>query len=408
MEVPYIDVNHRQRAYERARERFLTDDRISEHNKALVQRYLRDCALGKTVLGRAKKRIGPGRLSGNIHNLTTFILAVNKNLDEVVMEDMEEFILALQEDRIRSRGRVISGWKKFSPREGPLSPSTKHILKASIRKFYKWLKADNKSFPPLVAWFDMQRPRTVKPALTALEVEQLVDQASSTLQKAVVQVLFDSGFRIEEFLNVRLCHVRLVNYDPRDMTKECFFLRTPYSKTRPRTIPLPMPQSAKWLQYWLAVHPLKPRLRSDGMLAAADMTMPLFPLTANAVRHIIRRLGHRVLDKRVHPHMLRHSSIRYYRGLGLTPQELSARYGWELNSDMVREYDDIDGIDQAHAACVYHEHEARYLSSLKSSSHPTASIGERVLAAPDQSPRLLQVPRGTAEDDLHDERGRAD
>ena len=53
-------------AYARAIARFEADREITQRSKEIVFRYCRDAALGKTVLRRAKKKIGLSRLRSNL------------------------------------------------------------------------------------------------------------------------------------------------------------------------------------------------------------------------------------------------------------------------------------------------------------------------------------------------------
>ena len=69
MEEEYIDVRGTQERYKAALDHFERDPAISPRNKELVLRFLRDAALGKTVVGKAKKKISPARLEGYVYQL---------------------------------------------------------------------------------------------------------------------------------------------------------------------------------------------------------------------------------------------------------------------------------------------------------------------------------------------------
>src|SRR5262245_28868412 len=103
MEEVYIDIRNNRRQYERAVARFQADAAVSVRNKELTLSFARDAALGKTVIGRAKKRIGPARLLGYIAQLYPLMLFLNKDLDQVTQPDLERFVEALEADAIRSR-----------------------------------------------------------------------------------------------------------------------------------------------------------------------------------------------------------------------------------------------------------------------------------------------------------------
>lgn len=52
MEEEYIDVRNTQETYERSLTSFKAEESIGERNKEIVLRFLRDAALGKTIIGR--------------------------------------------------------------------------------------------------------------------------------------------------------------------------------------------------------------------------------------------------------------------------------------------------------------------------------------------------------------------
>ena len=70
----------------------------------------------------------------------------------------------------------------------------------------------------------------------------------------------------------------------------------------------------------------------------------LFPVTYPNLKMIVRRIGQRVLGKRVTPHMLRHSSATFYANKLKNPYKLCYRYGWTMASNMVNRYLDREGI----------------------------------------------------------------
>ena len=350
-EEEYIPATDNQEQLERAVARFMADKEISSHNKELAQRYLRDAALGKTIIGRAKKKIGPARRHSYVIHLTTLIRFVRKDLDKVTQEDMEQFIEALEADEIRSRGTLRRGPTAVKS-NAPLSARYKVDIKVSIKKFYKWLWGRSRAYPELVEWIDTYDEVKEIPALTEAEVEKMIDRCTTTLQRALIEVLFDGGFRLGELLNIRLKHTRMMSFDQTDPSKQCLAVRVPFSKTLRRTVVLPMHATTKWLTLWLEDHPAKPRIQADGTIDACDTAMQLFPMSANAVRVIIRRAGTRGLGKRVYPHLLRHSSATYWSNK-LSWFKMCKRFGWSMTSSMPQRYIDREGVDELEVATIY-------------------------------------------------------
>lgn len=355
MEEEIIQIRDDKQQYERALARFIDDKSISSRNKGIVQRFLREAALGKTIIGRAKKKIGPARLKSYVVHLTTLVNFVQKDLDVVTQQDMELFIEALEGDKILSRRPSRKGLN-IVVSNSRLSERYKVDVKVSVKKFYKWLLGNSRFFPEIVEWIDTFAEEKEIPALTEAEVGRMIDRCRAVLSRALIQVLFDGGFRLSELLNVRLRHIKRERIDFPGRSFSYFVVRIPFSKTLKRTVALPMIATGKWLNLWLEEHPAKPRIRDDGTIEAEDTALQLFPLTGNAARLLVRRAGAQALGKRVYPHLLRHSSATYWSNK-LPWFKLCKRFGWTMTSSMPRRYIDREGVDEVEIAKVYHEDE---------------------------------------------------
>ncbi|MBN4056934.1 site-specific integrase [bacterium AH-315-J21] len=246
--------------------------------------------------------------------LTRLSQEFNKPFDQVAQEDMERLILDLEEGRI------------LSARGKPYSDETRADYKKAIKKFWKWKDGNNSQYPDLVEWIDVSVRIKEIPALSRKEIESLVDGTPSIRLKALIMILFDSGARIEELLNVRLKEEH-VTWKPE---LDCYTIRLEFSKTKPRTVSLPL--ASKHLRAWLQVHSAKGNPESQ-----------LFPIQYDAIRTSLYRLATRVLQKRVTPHILRHSSTTYFANK-LNHYQLCNRYGWTMSSDQVNRYIDRAGI----------------------------------------------------------------
>ena len=91
----YIDIRNTKKRYEAAVASLECAGDVSARNRELLLRFLRDAALGKTILNRSKKQVSPARRLVCISHLRTLMRFVQKDLDRVTEEDMERFIEAL-------------------------------------------------------------------------------------------------------------------------------------------------------------------------------------------------------------------------------------------------------------------------------------------------------------------------
>ena len=168
--------------------------------------------------------------------------------------------------------------------------------------------------------------------MTEDEVKTILSKCVTIKQKVLVALLFDSGARIEEFLNIRLSDVIEVKAD---LTYYKIRLREEFSKTQGRTISQLWKETTPILREWLEVCPNK-----------NDLDKPLFDSTYDGVRMLLDKLGRRSIRKHVNAHLFRHSSATYYAAKGFDYFKLCKRYGWSIGSDVPHKYIHKAGIDE--------------------------------------------------------------
>ena len=298
---------------------------ISNRNKNLIIKFLNDCEIGKTVLGRQKKKISLSTLRKYLFSLIVVARNIKVDLDSLPPDDrnnkvMEDFIRRLESNKIRR-----DDGKTYSEK-------TKREIKIALRKFYKWLYGENKELPKLVSWIDTHVEQSEIEALTREEIEYWVSKVENVRHKALIMTLFDSDARAEEFLNIRMKHV---SYDEGE---GAYKVRIQFSKTLPRTIYLPI--ATPYLREYLRVY-------ED----ADNPNAQLFPYSYNYLRRFLRESSQRHLKKRVHPHLLRHSSATFYCEK-LNPYQLCYRFGWRMSSSMPQRYIDSKGLTDKQTAKV--------------------------------------------------------
>ncbi|MFQ5834804.1 MAG: tyrosine-type recombinase/integrase, partial [bacterium] len=164
----------------------------------------------------------------------------------------------------------------------------------------------------IVNWIDTSLKEEEIPALTREEVEILAS-ACSTKYKAVVKALFDSGARIEEFLNLTIGDLSKKD----DYYKNYYKIRIRHSKTKPRTISIPM--CTEELENWLRIHPDRKNLGAY-----------LFPITYGAIRMELKRKGKKILGKNVTPHILRLDFDSQSPKIGISITETRIKWGFNF------------------------------------------------------------------------------
>lgn len=346
-----IDIHTSGNGYESRLNTLKKDKDVSPENKKLIIDFLNDAELGKTNQGRAKKKVGELRLKKYLSVLTRLSEWFNKPFDKLTLKDVEKVISNLEKGVYKKR-KVIPQWekgeliglKKIDTKE-TFAKDTVLDFKKSLKKFFKWLfKDDLKKYSELTGWIETFEELNEVPALSREEVEKMAN-ACDTKWRALVMLLFDSGTRIEEALNVRIGDISRKKSG--ETNTESFYIRIKHSKTKPRTISIPM--STKALEGWLSIHPDKDNPDAQ-----------LFPLTYASVLKNLHVIGKKALKKNVYPHLLRHSSATYYCNK-LNQYQLCYRYGWSMASRQPQRYIDREGINEEETVKKYTEDEVENL-----------------------------------------------
>jgi integrase len=239
---------------------------------------------------------------------------IKKPLEKINKKDMQNFIENVQRDKILKHNK------------NPYSEATKRDIKIFLKTYLKWLLPEK--CVELTGWFDTKLKSKTPEILKEHEVERLYKECRNNSERFLIACLFDGGFRIEEFLNIRF-------EDIEEPTQEFPYykmnIREEFSKTAGRNVGM----------YWKhSTEAIREYLKENNSSA---ITMPVYAKKYDSVRVFITRLGKSVLKKRVHAHIFRKSSATYYSSK-LNRQQLCVRYGWKFSSDMVDVYIKRSGV----------------------------------------------------------------
>lgn len=312
----YIDTNKFAKRLARKEISIINDSKLSERNKEIILNYIRDSKLGKVVRKGQKRKIGAGRNLQTASYLTRMAKDwFKKNLDKVTHKDVETFILNLE------NGVILS---KFGT---PMKSETQCNIKKFLRKFYKHLYGEGKFVPDIVEWIDTSKQIAKISAVPGLKtgIDRLVALIPNFMKKALISVSFDSGFRSDELLNVRM-------KDVEKRSDGIYYLTCRYSKTKPRTVSIPL--ASNELSRWLNEHPDKDNPQAQ-----------LFPLSKVAFTKTINSYGRKALQTHITPHMLRHTSATYYASR-LDRSSFCKRFGWSYSSTSPDRYIDFSKIEE--------------------------------------------------------------
>ncbi len=278
--------------------------------------------------GLSKKRIAKLRM---VYGVVLRGLS-EKLLEDVKRVDIEDFINRLNRNEFKTAD------------DKNYAGSSKADIKKFLKQFWKWLKGDNEFYPSEVVWIKARISKDEKPiekeVLSINDATRLANSFEKIQYKILTLMLFDSGFRISEMLSV--CKKDLT-WEEYDGQKKCFWIKCNVSKTYVRKIPIP-----------LFTEDIQAFYNSTYFKELSEEKL-IFSKGYATVRKIIDERSQKILQRRITPHLFRHSSATFYaRELDGDTLKLAHRYGWSLSADELKTYVRMSGsYERASAKKVY-------------------------------------------------------
>ncbi len=282
---------------------------ISERNKEIVLDFEKHL----TVTG-----ISVPRIVRYLFCLKKVAIQLGKDFDKATKDDITDLIYRIQQSN-------YTEW-------------TKKTYKCILKRFYKWLKGNDESYPEEVAWIRTSVPRNKRPLpkkedlLTEEDMRKLLAKTTNVRDRALVAILWESGARVGEIGNQEIGFVSFDKYGAVVMVD---------GKTGPRNIRLI--NSSSYLSAWMDIHPRR-----------NDKHAPLWVcIGSNQGEHIHYRGITKILgklfaragiDKRYNPHIFRHSRATFLANY-LTEFQMNQYLGWVQGSDMPSTYVHLSGKD---------------------------------------------------------------
>ncbi len=217
------------------------------------------------------------------------------------------------------------------------SVKTKQNIKIVVRLLFKHFLGNDDIHPEPTRWIKatIQENKRILPEdlLTEEEVLKLLNVTSDVRDKALIALIYDSGMRVGELLNLAIKDVDLTD-NPGHVVVN--------GKTGMRRIPIMV--SAPYLSVYLST--LKDKKRTDHLWNVrgswSNLNHPLDRAGVNKVLHIAAQKAG--IQKAVNPHAFRHARATYYADK-LTEQQLKMLMGWTADSRMASTYVHLSGRD---------------------------------------------------------------
>lgn len=277
-------------------------------NTEFLKRYVRELAL---------KQTSPKTIQNKIARLAPFLRDAGISADKMIPKTVEDYFLERMER---------------------LSTATINGDLIEFRVFFKWLLGEDKAKHLLKNLKKSRKKRElpVEQILTRDDIQGLITQAEKMRDKALVGLLWDSGARITEILDLNIGSVTFDRYGATVIVN---------GKTGKRQLRLI--SSVPDLMELIEQHPYK-----------TDHANPLFVasrgysgggakrLAGRTVNALLDRLGKQAgIQKPCNPHAIRHARLTDLAREGLSEMELRILAGWSRNSNMPEVYLHLSGVD---------------------------------------------------------------
>lgn len=312
--------------FQRATSRLL--DRIAlPENRTTVRRYVRD----RQVLG-----LKLGTILSDLNGVVGFCihLGATKRLEDVVRDDILDYLTTASRQRMW-RNADKSGKETITQKVIPLSPSTLGHRKIVLRAFFKWLRG-TEDYPPEVRNLG---PRPKDPdrvvasrLINDKDLKNLLLAQPTARGRAILAVLYETGFRAQEFCSLNINSVRFEG--------QVAYIRLPKGanglKTGAREAFII--DSIRYLQQWLEEHPT-PAQPDAPLFVSMSGRKPRARFTNGSLYTFCIIAGKRArLPMSTNPHLFRHSAATEKASLGWNETQLRHYFGWTKDSDMPSRY----------------------------------------------------------------------
>jgi integrase len=278
-------------------------NKLTIENQKLLYKYLRFAKLERNITPKTELRY--------YYCFCRIQQYTKIPLDKLTTEELQNVILKVKDN------------KKWSLR-------TKDTIIFSAKSFFKWLEKD-------VSWIKRQRgqksQKLPEDLLTENEVLMLIRASDHLRDKALVSVLYESGVRAGELLNMSIKDVIFDDFGS--------IIRVS-GKTGDRRIRLVF--STSYLKNWIDKHPLRDD-RDSKLWVSISNRGKHEPLQYQHLSVRLKELATKCdLKKPMNPHHFRHSRASFLAKF-LTESQLKVFFGWTQASDMAQIYVHLSGRD---------------------------------------------------------------
>lgn len=220
------------------------------------------------------------------------------------------------------------------------SEYTKAGFKTELKRFYRWLKGNDKTHPEEVEWIKSKKIRDVKfpeELLNEDDVKKMIDSTNNPRDRAFISSLWESACRPGEMLTSKIKSLEFDEYGA---------VLIVFGKTGMRRLRLI--NSARDLKAWKDAHPFKDDSESPLWISTRNVigkNAKPDALSYVSVSEMIKNVAKQVgIKKRIYPYNFRHSRATFLSKY-LTDAELKNFLGHTQESRATAVYIHLSGKD---------------------------------------------------------------
>jgi len=277
--------------------------RLDPHNSQDILRYYNH---------RVAEGISYARLRKCLHTLRNLSRILDKPFSDATKEDFVRVIGELERSG-------IADW-------------TKRDYKVILKHFYRWFRNWEDGSPPEVRWIkktrgaENKRPILPKDLLTQHEKEAIIDAAENPRDRALFEILLESGRRLGEILTL---HIRDIEFDSIGAK---LYVNGKTGEDFVRII-----SSSPSLAIWLDHHPYREQQDSP-VWAGLKVSNKSKQMPYHTARDVLKKATMKTgIKKRVFFYLFRHTRVDETQGILTEPQQCMM-FGWRFGSTMPATY----------------------------------------------------------------------
>jgi len=301
--------------------------KVPDSVKLDVLTFMSDYEIGK-ITGRIPT---PRTLEGNVYFLKISLEFINKEVNNIVAQDIEKLSKSLLQNELKSN--------KFG--NPNFAEATKNKIRNCLKQFLEWKIEDASKVAPLLKTLKLKTHLKQKEPefLTEHEIDTLFKNCTSNEERYLIAVLFH-GPRAAEFLNIKYSDFEM----PSGKTNYVrLTLRNEFSKTQGRTINLYYKNALQAVNDYL-----KERLKEGCLPEERVWQLPynetnkkLISFGTIKTRHYDKKtrkwlgdyvyIGRKILNRHLHFHLFRSSSATWLASK-LDRTQICYYFGWRFKS----------------------------------------------------------------------------